>query len=95
MGAGFFDALATVLSIVFNFVQIVIVASVIISWVNADRSNQIVQMIHAVSEPIFRPFRKFTSKIPGPIDWTPMVVLLLIIFLQKWVIGTLMHLANS
>ncbi len=89
------EGLANVLGIVFNMVQLLVLASVIVSWVGADPSNQIVQMIHRATEPIYRPIRKFTSKIPGPLDWSPIVVILIIVFLQSAVVKALLNYART
>jgi YggT family protein len=74
--------LRAVISFILNMVQYLVFGSVIVSWLNADRDNPVVRLIHQTTEPMFRPLRKFTNKIPGPLDWAPMVVLMIIIFLQ-------------
>lgn len=75
------NGLFAVAALILNFVQLIVFASIVVSWVG-DSSNTIVQMIYSVSEPIYRPLRKLTNKIPGPFDWAPFVVILIIIFLQ-------------
>ena len=80
------DGIAHVLEIVLNMVQLLVIASFIISWVGADPNNQIVVMITNLTEPMYRPIRRFTSKLPGPLDWSPMIVLLITIFLMYGVI---------
>ena len=74
------DGLAKVIDIVLNMVQLLILASVLMSWVGADANNQIVRMVQNLTEPLFRPIRRLTKNLPGPIDWAPMVLLLLIVF---------------
>jgi YggT family protein len=76
-------ALGQVILVVLNMVQILIFASVMISWVNADPSNPIVNMVRNVTEPLYRPFRPLTRKLPGPIDWAPMALILVIVFLDR------------
>ena len=76
-------ALGQVILVVLNIVQILIFASVMISWVNADPSNPIVNMVRNVTEPLYRPFRPLTRKLPGPIDWAPMALILVIVFLDR------------
>jgi YggT family protein len=66
--------------------QLLIVASIIISWVGADPNNQIVTAIRTMTEPMFRPIRKLTKSFPGPIDWAPMILMLIIVFLQVGVV---------
>lgn len=84
-------ALGQVILVVLNMVQILIFASVMISWVNADPNNPIVNMIRNITEPMYRPFRSLTRKLPGPIDWAPMVLILVIVFIDRlirqWIRG--------
>jgi len=89
------NGLTEVLQIVFFLVQILVLASVIVSWVSADPNNPIVQIIYNVTEPIYRPIRRYTSKIPGPLDWAPLIVLLLVIFLSNSLIPYLRALSQA
>ena len=75
-------ALGKVTLVVLRMVQILVFASVLISWVGADPNNQMVQMVRSITEPLFRPFRKITRNIPGPLDWAPLMVLLIIVFVE-------------
>ena len=80
---GVFYGLRVVVDIVFNMIQLLVIGSMIISWVNADPSNPIVQMIRQFTEPLYRPIRRLTGKFSGPIDFAPFIVVLIVIFLQK------------
>ncbi len=81
MTAGIVQGIAAVINFFISAIQLLVFASIIVSWVG-DRSNQIVIMIINITEPIYRPIRRFTRNIPGPFDWAPMVVMAIIIFLQ-------------
>ncbi len=72
-----------IIELALNMVQLMVIASVIISWVGADPSNAIVQLIRNVTEPMYRPFRKLTEGFSGPIDLAPLIVLLIIATIQK------------
>lgn len=80
------NGVAMVVDIVLNMMQLLIVASIIISWVGADPNNQIVTAIRTMTEPMFRPIRKLTKSFPGPIDWAPMILMLIIVFIQVGVV---------
>jgi YggT family protein len=82
----FTDGIARVLELILNFIQLLIIASVIISWVGADPNNQIVRAITAMTEPLYRPFRRLTRNLPGPMDWAPLIVLLIIVFMLHGII---------
>ena len=79
-------SLFDVLRAVLFMLQLLIIASVIVSWVGGDPSNTLVRFIKGVTEPMYRPVRRLTSAIPGPLDWAPLVLLLLIFFLDRLLI---------
>jgi len=75
-----------VIQIILQMAMYLIFASVVISWVSADPSNPLVSMINGLTEPIYRPLRKITANFPGPIDWAPLIAMLIIVFLMKGVV---------
>ena len=89
------NGFAFVLDLVLNLVQLLVIASIIISWVNADPYNPIVRTVTSITEPLYRPFRRLTSRIPGPFDWAPLILILVIVFLQKSLIPYLVELSRS
>ncbi len=86
MIGSFAEGIASVLDLILNMALLLIMASIIISWVGGDPSNQLVSAIRSMTEPLFRPLRKLTQSFPGPIDWAPMILMLIIVFLQKGVV---------
>ncbi|MGD9971843.1 MAG: YggT family protein [Desulfatirhabdiaceae bacterium] len=86
-------AIAKVLDIVLNIYLWIVVARAILSWVNPDPYNAIVRFIHAATEPVLYQIR---SRLPvsfGGIDFSPILVFLIIIFLQNFVVNTLVRLS--
>lgn len=75
-----------VVELVLNLVQVIVIASVIISWVGADPYNPIVQLIRNLTEPMYRPFRRLTQGFSGPIDLAPLIILLIITTLQRGIL---------
>lgn len=89
MTAGIIQGLAAVVNFFISAIQLLVFASIIVSWVG-DRSNQIVIMIINITEPIYRPLRKITRNIPGPFDWAPMLVMAIVIFAQLAIVKPMM-----
>lgn len=81
--------LIAVVDFLANFVNLLVFGSVIISFVGADPSNPIVQIIRQCTEPLYRPMRRLTSRIPGPFDFAPLLLLMIVIFLQKVIVFAL------
>ena len=88
-----FNAIAVVLYYILNIYMWIIIARAVLSWVNPDPYNPIVRFIHNVTEPVLYRIR---TKLPvdlGGIDLSPIIVFLAIIFLQKFVVGSLRGIA--
>ncbi len=93
--ANFLQATATVLDYVLWFYMLVVIARALISWVNPDPYNPIVRFLYNATEPLLYRVRRALPLFPGGIDFSPMVVLLAIIFLQQFLVGSLRQLAWS
>lgn len=85
-------AAANVLDILFDVYKWIIIISAIISWVNPDPYNPIVRFLYSVTEPVLRPIRRLIGGRLGPIDISPLIVILAIIFIQKFLISSLIEL---
>jgi len=73
----------------------IVIARAILSWVNPDPYNPIVRFIHNVTEPVLYQIRKRIPVYFGGIDLSPIVVFLIIIFLQTFVVNSLDDLSKS
>lgn len=87
----FIIALANILDIVLTVYTFVIIIAAIISWVNPDPYNPVVRFLYAVTEPLLRPIRRVLP-FRLPIDISPVILLLLIYFIQKFLITSLIEL---
>ncbi|MDQ6999741.1 MAG: YggT family protein [Mariprofundus sp.] len=90
----FLQAVAGVLHIVLMVAMIVIIARAVLSWVSPDPYNQIVRIINQLSEPLLFPVRKRVPYISG-IDFSPLIVLLVIMFLDNFLVSSLNRIALS
>ncbi len=86
----FFVALANVLNILLTILYWLILIRALISWVNPDPFNPIVQFLFRATEPILEPIRRLLP--PMAIDVSPLVVFLMIIFLKPFLINSLLEL---
>ncbi|CAB1064839.1 Cell division integral membrane protein, YggT and half-length relatives [Olavius sp. associated proteobacterium Delta 1] len=88
-------AVAEVLRWVLNIFMWIVIARAILSWVNPDPYNPIVRFIHNVTEPVLYQIRRRIPLNFGGIDFSPIIVLLAVIFLQRFVVASLIELARS
>ena len=92
----FGDLLIAVAKIVDTLLEIykwVVIIAALLSWVNPDPYNPIVRFLYSVTEPVFRPIRRLIGYRLGPIDISPIIVILAIIFIQSFLVRTLIKVA--
>lgn len=87
----FFGALAQIVSIVLTVFYWVILIRALISWVNPDPFNPIVQFLHRVTEPVLEPIRRILP--PMAIDLSPLIAFFAIIFLKHFLVQSLFDLS--
>lgn len=88
------QGLATILDTVLWLYMWVVIARALISWVNPDPWNPIVQFLERVTEPVLAPIRRWVGWRMG-IDLSPIIVILIISFLQIALVKTLNDLARQ
>jgi YggT family protein len=86
-------AVAKVLDIALTIFMWIIIARAILSWVSPDPYNPIVRFIHNVTEPVLYQVRKRIPLNFGGIDFSPIIILLAVIFLQQFVVQSLYQFA--
>ena len=87
------EAIAVVLDYVLMAYIWVIIARALVSWVSPDPFNPIVRFLHRATEPVLRPIRR---RLPDmPIDFSPMIVIIAIVFLRSFLVKTLYQIAGS
>jgi YggT family protein len=88
----FVGALVTVLFAILNVVKWLVIIAALVSWVSPDPRNPIVRFLYAATEPILRPFRRILPpRRTGNIDFSPVLVILLILFIEVFLSRLLMR----
>lgn len=82
-------AVAKVLDIALTIFMWIIIARAILSWVSPDPYNPIVRFIHNVTEPVLHQVRRRIPLSFGGMDFSPIIILLAVIFLQQFVVQSL------
>jgi len=91
--ANFLIAVAKILNIGLTIYMWIIIGSAIISWVNPDPYNPIVRFLYATTEPVLYRIRRRLPTSFGGFDFSPIIVILCIIFLQAFVVDSLIQFA--
>lgn len=92
--SNFLSAVAHLLDIVMTIMYWFILIRALISWVNPDPYNPIVQFLYKTTEPVLEPIRRllpFTLR--AGIDISPVIAFLAIIFAKSFLVSTLLDLA--
>lgn len=89
----FMSAIAQLLDFLLTAYMWIIIGRAIISWVNADPYNPIVRFLYEATEPLLSRIRRYLPINFGSIDFSPMILILIIMFLQSFLVQTLRQLA--
>ncbi|MGE5444025.1 MAG: YggT family protein [Ignavibacteriales bacterium] len=81
-------ALAQVLHLLLNVYMLLIIVRAIISWVSPDPYNPIVNFLYRATDPVLRYVQRIIPPLGG-IDLSPILVLIVIVFLDQFLIGSL------
>jgi YggT family protein len=84
--------LATVLDYALSFYSWIIIARALISWVNPDPWNPIVQFLTRATEPILAPVRRRLGVGMG-MDLSPLIIIAAIWFIQIAVVQSIKDIA--
>ena len=88
-------AIAQVLDYVLWAYMWILIGRIIISWINADYRNPIVRFLYSATEPVLERVRQRVPVLVGGFDLSPVVVWIVIIFLQRFLIRSLYDFSYS
>ncbi len=87
----FFMALAGIVDFILTAYMWVIIGRAIISWVSADPYNPVVRFLYEATEPLLGRIRRALPVTLGGIDFSPMLLIVAVMFLQSFLVPTLRH----
>ena len=83
------DAIAIIIHYVLTIYMWLIIIRAVISWVNPDPYNPIVNFLYQVTEPVLYRISRYLPFRSLPIDISPIIVFVAIIFLDSFLVGTI------
>lgn len=93
--SNFVSAVAQILDVLLRLYFWVLLIASLLSFVNPDPRNPIVRFLYSVTEPVlFQVRRRFPFVVAGSFDFSPLLVMLGILFLQTFVVRSLFDLAS-
>jgi YggT family protein len=91
----FLHALAKIIDIALSLYMWVIIARAVISWVSPDPYNPLVRFLYGVTEPVLDRVRRLLPISLGGMDFSPIIIILIIVFLQSFLVPTLADIAGQ
>ncbi|HID01876.1 MAG TPA: YggT family protein [Desulfobacterales bacterium] len=89
----FMMAIAQLIDFLLTAYMWVIIGRAVISWVNADPHNPIVRFLYEATEPLLSRIRRLIPMSMGGIDFSPIILIMAIMFLQSFLVPTLKQMA--
>ena len=86
------SGLIAVVPLIFSLLQMLVFLSVVLSWFGADPYNPYMQLVSRLTEPMYRPVRRFTDRLGGPFDLAPLVIAFALVFMQSTLYNYLKYL---
>ena len=85
----FVQAIAVVLGYVIDILWWLVIIRALLSWVNPDPYNPLVQFLYKTTEPVLEPFRRIVPVYNIGLDISPIFALLSIWFLKLFLVRSL------
>ncbi|MBU1488125.1 YggT family protein [bacterium] len=87
-----FSSLAFLVNAILTLLYWILIIRILLSWVNPDPYNPIVQAIYQITEPILTLFRRLPLRV-GMVDLSPIIAFLVILTLQRFLVSILTDVA--
>lgn len=96
LAGNFLAALAKILHIVLRLYLWIVIVRAVLSWVNVPSLYPVNFILYRLTEPVLRPFRRlFPPTRIGGIDISPILVALVIVFVDSFLVGSLASYARQ
>ena len=83
-------AIGVILDMLLSMLMFLVIARAIISWVNADPYNPIVRFLTSSTDGLLSPLKRRFNMVYGSMDFSPIVLLMIIYFMKFFVVQTLL-----
>jgi YggT family protein len=91
----FLFGLAQVLGMVIRVYMWIVIIRALISWVSPDPYNPIVRFLQAATDPVLYRIRRLIPVSFGGIDFSPLLLIAGLIFLEAFLVQSLLDLARQ
>jgi YggT family protein len=79
--------IVSLLLLALRVVEIAVIGYVLAGWLGLGDDNPLMRALRLVAEPPLRLVRPLARRLPGPLDWSPMIVLVGLWFARRLIAG--------
>ncbi len=90
----FLSAVARIVDLILTFYMWAIIIRAILSWVSPFSGHPVAHFLYRITEPVLGRIRRHLPLRGMGVDLSPMIAILLILFLQYFLVATLHDLAR-
>ena len=91
----FLIAVANLVNFILTAYMWIIIGRAVVSWFNVDPYNPIVRFLYEVTEPLLGKIRRYLPIQMGGLDFSPLILIMIIMFLQSFLVPTLKQMAGA
>lgn len=92
----FLRATAQIVNASLTIYMWIIIIRAVISWFSPDPRNRFFIILYRLTEPVLRPIRRIIPPSQlGGVDISPFIMILIIIFMNNFLVGTLIGIASK
>ncbi|CEP69494.1 Uncharacterised protein family Ycf19 [Moorella glycerini] len=84
--------LAILIRVAFEVLNWLIIARILISWFPHDPYHPVMRFIYEVTEPVLAPFRRLMPRTSIPIDFSPIIAVLVLQLVERLLISFILRL---
>jgi len=77
------QAIVSTLAMIINLYIWIVIIAALITWVNPDPSNPIVQFLYRLTEPVYRKMRQYFPTVIGGVDLAPLILIIALQFILQ------------
>ena len=76
-----------IIAILLRLYEVILIVRILMSWVNPDPRNPVVEWTYRLTEPILEPVRRLLPLNAMGFDFSPIVVFILLDLLKRFFVG--------
>jgi YggT family protein len=74
------------INLVFQILYLCLIARIILSWIDYNPNNEIIQWIYKITDPLIRPFQQIIPPLSIGIDISPIIAFIALGFAKRFII---------